>query len=54
MGRQYAMAKNIHNEGDEYLISDRLSFYTRTEEEDSENVDFDNDSSFWARLIIDI
>lgn len=53
MGEQHAITENIHEEGDEYLISDRLSFYTRTKEEDIEGVGFD-DNLFWARLIIDI
>jgi hypothetical protein len=53
MGKQHAISENIHEEGDEYFISDRLSFYTRTKEEDLEGVEFD-DNLFWAKMIIDI
>lgn len=53
MGKQYAIAESLHEHGDEYLLGDRLSFYSRPNEE--EKVEFDdNNSPFWARLIIDI
>ena len=52
MGKRYVIAKNLHEEGDEYLISDRLTFYTRPKEEES--VEYENDDPFWARLRIDI
>jgi hypothetical protein len=53
MSKRHALTEKLHEEGDEYLISDRLTFYTRPKEEESVEFD-DNVRDFWARLIIDI
>ena len=53
MGKRHAISLNLHEEGDEYLLSDRLTFYTRPKEKKCEEFD-DNDDPFWARLRIDI
>ncbi len=53
LGAQFEKANNLYEEGDEQFISDRLSFYTRRQGEEVISI-AQNDSSFWAMLIIDI
>jgi hypothetical protein len=51
LGQKEAKENNLHEEGDEYFISDRLSFYTKQEVEEIVTIDKYKEC---AILIIDI
>ena len=53
LGLQMDKENNLHEDGDEYYISDKLSFHTRREGEDVITIN-QYDKSFYAILIIDI
>lgn len=53
LGQQFEKENNLYKEGDEYYISDRLSFHTRRDGEQVITID-NNEKSFGAILIIDI
>ena len=53
LGLQWAKQNNLHSDGDEYYISDRLSFYTRRHNEDIITIS-QNDNTLSAILIVDI
>ena len=53
LGLQMDKENNLHEDGDEYYINDRLSFHTRREGEDVITIN-PYEKSFYAILIIDI
>jgi hypothetical protein len=52
LGEQQAIDNNLHDDRDEYFISDRLSFYTIRENEDLFTID--DEHNYSAILTIDI
>lgn len=53
MGKEWSMEMNHHQEGDNYYVSDRLSFHKRRHGEEVISIG-ENDNSHWAILVIDI
>ncbi len=51
LGLAHAKANNLHEDGDEHYISDRLSFHKRRDEEELDEL---GRSDFGAMLVIDI
>ena len=53
LGRKWAKRNNLDEVGDDYLISDRLSFYTLREGENVMSIN-DTENEFGAILVIDL